>query len=80
MFVSTILESGSILTVTPDGTASGYFLAQHPLTLVPVTELADSQKQNIEASLGDPLSMYRYVRLCGTVAIGENRLLAEFQI
>ncbi|MHC3381880.1 hypothetical protein [Haloarcula sp. H-GB5] len=79
MFESTILESGSVLTVTLDGMASGYFLAQHPLTLVPVAELADSQKQVIEASLDDPLNMYRYVRLDETVASGENHSLAEFQ-
>ncbi|WP_058992323.1 hypothetical protein [Haloarcula sp. CBA1127] len=73
------LESRSVLTVTPDGMASGYFLAQHPLTLVPVAELPDDQREAIEATLDDPLSTYRYVRLGRTVASGQNRSLAEFK-
>lgn len=73
------LESGSVLTVTPDGMASGYFLTQHPLTLVPVAELPDDQREAIKATLDNPLSAYSYVRLGGTVASGENRSLAEFQ-
>ncbi|MEA5386754.1 hypothetical protein VB779_06610 [Haloarculaceae archaeon H-GB11] len=73
------LAPESVLTVTPDGMASGYFLAQHPLTLVPVKGLPDSQYQSIEAGLDDPLSAYSHVRLGGTVASGENRSLAEFQ-
>ncbi|WP_152423011.1 hypothetical protein [Haloarcula argentinensis] len=63
------------MRVTLDGMASGYFLTQHPLTLVPIAELADSQRQVIEASLDNSLNMYRYVRLDETVASGENRSL-----
>lgn len=73
------LAPESVLTVTPDGMASGYFLAQHPLTIVPIERLPDSQQQAIETGLGDPLSAYSHVRLGGTVASGENRSLAEFQ-
>jgi hypothetical protein len=73
------LAPESVLTVTPDGMASGYFLAQHPLSLVPVGELPDDQREALEATLDDPLSAYNYVRLGGTVASGQNRSLAEFQ-
>ena len=73
------LAPESVLTVTPDGMASGYFLAQHPLTLVPIEGLPDSQQQSIEAGLNEPLSAYSHVRLGGMVASGKNRSLAEFQ-
>jgi len=73
------LESESVLTVTPDSMASGYFLAQHPLTLVPVAALPEDQQEAIEASLDGPLSAYSHVRLGGTVASGKNRSLMEFQ-
>jgi hypothetical protein len=47
------LSPESVLTVTSDSMASGYFLAQHPLTLVPVLELPDDQWEDIDPSIDD---------------------------
>lgn len=76
---ATELPSESILVVAPDSMASGYFLAQHPLTLIPIAELPDDQQQTLRASIDAPLKSFSHVCLGRTVASGQNRSLAEFQ-
>jgi hypothetical protein len=58
--------------------ASGYFLTQHPLTLISVSELPDDQWKDIDASIGNPLESFSHICLGRTIASGQNRSLAEF--
>jgi hypothetical protein len=58
--------------------ASGYFLAQHPLTLVPVLELPDDQWEDIDPSIDDSLESLSHICLGRTIVSGQNHSLAEF--
>ena len=61
------LSAESVLTVTPDGMASGYFLAQHPLTLIPISGLPVDHRQDIDANIDDSLESFSHICLGRTI-------------
>jgi len=73
------LSAESVLTVSPDSMASGYFLAQHPLTLIPTSELPADQRQELNAGIEDPIESFSHICLGRTIGSGQNRSLAEFE-
>lgn len=73
------VDEEDVLVVAPDGMASGYKLAQHPLTLVAVDGLGDERRAAFEAASGLSLDEFTHVQVGRTVRSGENRSLAEFR-
>lgn len=73
------LDDEAVLVVGPDGMASGYKLAQHPLTLVELAELSSSRRAALADSTGVSLEEFTHVRIGRTVRSGANRSLSEFE-
>jgi hypothetical protein len=75
--LETVAE-GDVLVVAPDGMASGYYLGEHPLTLIPVENLPTERKRELAGALDGSADDYEYIRVGRRVESGYNHSLSEF--
>lgn len=73
-----IVEEDSVLVVAPDGMASGYYLGEHPLTLIPVEDLLRERKRELSDALDGSADDYEYIRVGRRIKSGHNHSLSEF--
>lgn len=71
-------DTQSVVVVTPESTASGYLLAQHPLTLLAIKTLPATHRREIAGALDESVDAYTHIQLGRTIESGRNHSLSEF--
>jgi len=71
-------DTQSVVVVTPESTASGYLLAQLPLTLIFIETLPATHRREIAAALDESVTAYTHIQLGRAIKSGRNHSLSEF--
>lgn len=72
------VDGSAVVAVAPTNLASGYRLAQHPLTAIRVDTLPAAVRTRLAEELDAPLDAFEFVQVGKRNSESANRSLAEF--
>lgn len=72
------VESADVITITPTSFASGYFLTNHPLTAIPIDELAPAVQSRLADALEAPIETFELIQIGKWTSDSPDHSLAEY--
>lgn len=71
-------NDSEIVTIGPTGFASSYFLAQHPLSLVELSTLPPTERDELSAGTGLDLDEFEFIQIGRNRTRPQNHSLNEY--
>lgn len=71
-------DGENVIVITPTGLASSYFLTQHPLTAIPVDELAPGVRSTLADALDTPIKAFDFIQIGKWATDSLDHSLAEY--
>jgi len=72
------VDGADVIVVAPTSMASGYFLAQHALTAIPVETLSPAVQSHLDDALDAPIEDFEVVQIGKWTTDTPNHSLTEF--
>ena len=71
-------DGENVIVITPTSLASSYFLIQHPLTAIPVDELAPGVRSTLADALDIPIEGFDFIQIGKWVTDSLDHSLTEY--
>jgi hypothetical protein len=71
-------DGENVIIIAPTSLASSYFLTQHPLTAIPVDELAPEVRSTLADALDTPIEAFDLIQIGKLVTDSLDHSLAEY--
>ncbi|QIB79548.1 hypothetical protein G3A49_16130 [Haloferax volcanii] len=71
-------DAENVIIIAPTSLASSYFLTQHPLTAIPIDELAPGIRSTLADALDTPIEAFDLIQIGKWVTDSLDHSLAEY--
>lgn len=72
------VDGDNVIIIAPTSLASSYFLTQHPLTAIPVDEIALEVRSNLADALDPPTETFDFIQIGRWVTDSLDHSLSEY--